>query len=83
MDAERVGWASQNNVGAFDSALKLPGAGYHFEKTSSLSGAGNVGYYWTSSTNSTFVRILRTAVSSEYMTSTNRARGACVRCIKD
>ena len=81
---EVLGWASQDNLGAFDSALKLPMAGYRiYTSSSNLDGEGYYGYYWTSSTSGGFARLLRTAASSANMASTNRARGACVRCIKD
>ena len=84
-NAERTGWDTQNAAGGFASDLKLTKSGFRYQNISSLNitHVSNYGRFWTSSTNSTFARVLRTSVNSVDMFDNPRAQGACVRCIKE
>ncbi len=85
-EAERVTWSSDDGKGAFLSSLRLVMAGYRYFQTGTLTSAsGNLGKYWTSTSNSvtgyTFVVELRFDGISTY--GDYRANGCSVRCIKD
>ena len=83
MDAERAGWATQDVAGSMASVLKFPMAGNRPKNSSTgLISVGGSGFYWTSSTNSTYGRSLQLYVGSATMSTYGRAQGGCVRCIK-
>jgi uncharacterized protein (TIGR02145 family) len=74
----------QNNaLGAFNSALKLPVAGYRNISTGALANVGSRGIYWSSTVSGTNARYLSFASSDAYMNASNRAYGFSVRCIKE
>ncbi|MFH2124410.1 MAG: carbohydrate-binding protein [Pseudomonadota bacterium] len=84
LDAERLTWWSQNDSGAFGSALKLVMAGYRWKDNGILVGAGATGMYWSSTIVNDGARDISWSdgyvnVSSYY----NRAGGLSVRCIMD
>jgi len=76
-------WSSNNSAGAFASPLKLPVAGYRDHNSGSLNNFGSLGYYWSSTVNSTNSRSLYFSSSTAYMYSNYRSAGNPVRCIKD
>jgi len=82
-EAERLSWSSSNAAGAFASPLKLPMGGYRDGYNGSLSHAGSVGRYWSSTCVSSFSMQLLFASNSSTMLSTDRAIGKSVRCLKD
>jgi uncharacterized protein (TIGR02145 family) len=82
LEAERISWSSQNGAGAFASPLKLPSAGDRY--STSISGAGYEGSYWSSSVvgvKSSYLTFSTTSTNGTY--SIDRIRGKSVRCIKD
>jgi uncharacterized protein (TIGR02145 family) len=81
-DAERASWSSNNAAGAFTSPLKLPVAGRRTNSSGSLSGVGVEGHYWASTVDGTGSQRL-TFSAGAVVTSSSRAYGASVRCIKD
>ncbi|MCC7160129.1 peptidoglycan-binding protein [Candidatus Nomurabacteria bacterium] len=73
-----------NSATAYSSTLKLTVGGYRDYSDASLYFLGTGGYYWSSSTISTRAYFLSFDVSSaSTTTSTARAEGYSVRCIKD
>ncbi|CAK8713637.1 hypothetical protein GMJAKD_02870 [Candidatus Electrothrix aarhusensis] len=67
----------------FDSPLKLVAAGYRYRLDGTLSLAGSVGSYWSSSVDGTSTRYLRFDSGNTDLTSSLRAFGFSVRCIQD
>jgi uncharacterized protein (TIGR02145 family) len=82
LNAERLSWSTSNAAGAFASALKLPMAGRRNYSNGSLSNVGTNGYYWSSTVSSTSSRNLDFGSSSANMTTSNRAGGFSVRCLR-
>jgi uncharacterized protein (TIGR02145 family) len=84
LNSERLSFSSQNSNGAFNSPLKLSGAGYRGFNDGSLDvGAG---FYWTStiySANSYYLGFNSFNNSSASMFLNLRANGRSVRCIKN
>ncbi|MCH8554956.1 MAG: hypothetical protein LAT76_07340 [Schleiferiaceae bacterium] len=80
---ERVSWSQNNSLGAFNSPLKLPAAGYRFIVTGSISSVGDNGHYWSSSVNNTSSRSLQFQSNTASSSTEGRAYGFSVRCIKD
>jgi uncharacterized protein (TIGR02145 family) len=75
------GW--DNNTETFESALKLPSAGYRNRIIGLLYSQGTFGYYWSSTVSGTNARSLRfysTAANTHYYI---RVNGFTVRCLKD
>jgi len=91
LDEERLSWSQNNAIGAFSSPLKLPAAGVRFQNNGSLSFEGSSGSYWSSTISSAGtsinVRVLNftdsTLGSDSSISNENRAKGYCIRCIKD
>ena len=76
-----VGW--DNNTETYNSALKLPSAGYRDRINGLLSFQGTAGTYWSSAVsgaNASDLTFHSTAASTHIY---NRARGLTVRCLKD
>jgi uncharacterized protein (TIGR02145 family) len=83
--AEFATWSSQNVAGAFASPLKLTmagqrndGAGFFF--------AGQIGYYWTSTTSTTQSQHISIDPSGSYTSSNSssfRANAYSIRCIRN
>lgn len=80
-EAERQSWSSNNQGGAFASPLKLPVAGTRNNESGGLFFVGSNCSYWSGTVFDQHVRILRFD-SSAFMTTSGRARGNSVRCIK-
>jgi len=83
LDAERALFATNNAAGAFASVLKLPVAGYRNAGAGALTGVGSNGNYWSSTVDGTNARYLRFPSSNAYMSSSHRAYGFSVRCLKE
>jgi hypothetical protein len=83
LNQERASWTVQTSVGAINSPLKLPLAGYRDNSNGSLNDVGSNGYYWSSTVSSTYARTLSFGSSNANMLNGNRAYGDSVRCIKD
>ncbi len=83
LNTERLSWSSDNRAGAFASPLKLPSAGFRSNSNGSLLDVGTFGGYWSSTVSSTLSRLLYFSSSSATMTTSFRARGFSVRCLKD
>jgi uncharacterized protein (TIGR02145 family) len=82
--AEIASWSSQNNTGAFASPLKLTmagqrndGAGFFF--------AGQIGYYWSSTTVTTKAQALSFSPSNANLSVSGdfRGNGYSIRCIRN
>lgn len=79
-----TGSFQNNSTGAFESALKLPTAGYRAYTTGSLGDEGVRGDYWSSTVNgSGVIRLLFLSTVSTVANTSFRANGYAVRCIKD
>jgi uncharacterized protein (TIGR02145 family) len=83
LNAERSSWSSQNSTGAFASPLKWPMAGYRSNATAALSSVGSEGRYWSSTVSGTNAVYLNFSNASANQSSSFRAFGISVRCIKD
>jgi len=81
-NTERIAWGSDNATAAFASPLKLPLAGYRRFSNGMLISVGSRGYYWTSTVSGDKASHLRFDSSTATMSSSNRAFGFSVRCIK-
>jgi hypothetical protein len=84
--AERASWSLKNYEGAFASPLKLTLAGFRgSDITNSLSFVGGFGYYWISTvdTDNLVKFITFGGNNADIGSSSNRAAGRTVRCIKE
>ena len=63
--------------------LTLPAAGFRFYTNGTLDYRGNLGYYWSSTENSTNAWFLYFDSSSAYTTLANRTNGFSVRCVSE
>jgi uncharacterized protein (TIGR02145 family) len=87
-ETEYLSWTSYNNIGAFNSPLKIPMAGVRAidngTGTLIVSNVGGIGYYWTSTVNGINAVRLDSYLNGTYMNGTTpRYVGLSVRCIKD
>ena len=82
LNAERTSWSQNNSEGAFASPLKLPMAGYRLSY-GSVGSVGTEGGYWSSTVSSFVSRYLFFLSSDAFMSSSRRAGGLSVRCLKD
>ena len=76
--------AWNNNTDTYNSALKLPSAGYRDRSSGLLGNQGTDGFYWSSTVSGTHARRLHffsTAATTNF--SDDRAFGFTVRCLKD
>ena len=78
-----TGSLQNNALGAFNSALKLPVAGYRNYSTGALTTVGSYGAYWSSTVSGSNARLLRFYSSAASVNAGNRAYGFSVRCIKE
>ena len=76
--------AWNNNTDTYNSALKLPSAGYRSRGNGLLNLQGTLGYYWSSTVSGTNARnlVFASTTASTYYHD-NRANGFTVRCLKD
>ncbi|WP_374543044.1 hypothetical protein [Flavobacterium sp.] len=72
-----------NNTDTYNSALKLPSAGYRSRFTGLLSDQGTHGYYWSSTVSGAIARSLLFFSTASATTNYSRAIGFAVRCLKD
>ena len=85
LEAERVSWNQNNQVGAFASPLKLTLAGQR-DNTGSVLQVGTYGFYWGSSvpnSNANIIYFGGGGASNANISSGSRASGYSVRCIKE
>ncbi len=83
LDTERLSWNSINSAGAFASPLKLVVSGYRYHWDGTLTGAGIYGSYWSCSVENGHSLDLSLAPGNAIITTTSRADGYSVRCLKD
>lgn len=82
-EAERLSWSSNNVGGAFDSPLKLPGAGYRLHGNGALAMTGTTGLYWSGTAGNLYSGYLYFSNSEAFVASHFRGNGFSVRCIQD
>ncbi len=82
LESERSSWAQNNNLGAYNSVLKLPSSGF-LNFWSDLSSAGYSGRYWSSNVNGSSAWDMFFESIDAFMNPENRVYGMSVRCIKD
>ena len=87
-ESELDEFSTDNASGAFNSVLKLPATGYRSGTSGNISGAGSIGYYWSSTSrsragqdNSEYYRF--TQSYSNVISNGRRTFGYAVRCIKN
>ena len=78
-----TGSLQNNALGAFNSALKLPMAGYRANGTGVLTQVGSNGVYWSSTVSGTSAIYLYFNSGTAYVGGNSRADGFSVRCIKE
>ena len=81
--AELASWTSNNALGAFASPLKLTLAGLRTRDRGDVNFTGETACYWSSTINGTMSNFLSISSTDAAISSTIRARGSSVRCIKD
>lgn len=82
-ETERLSWSSADTAGAFASPLKLVAAGYRARANGTIELAGSYGYYWSSSVDGSWVRVLNVTGTTANFYNSSRADGFNIRCIKD
>ena len=82
-ETERGSWGMNNRDGAFASPLKLPVSGYRNYSSGDPFDVGSGGFYWSSSVSGSSARFLYFYSSSAALSSSNRAGGYAVRCLKN
>ena len=80
---DRISWINNTSVGAFNSPLKIPLAGYRAFGNGSISEVGVRGCYWTSTVSNTISISLNFNGAGAFMDNPNRSNGYPVRCIKN
>jgi PKD repeat protein len=80
LNAERNSWPTNNSIGAFNSPLKLPSAGYRLSNGTLVNGDA---YYWTTTVNNQFSRGLEITNSNSQIITYQRVFGFSARCIKE
>ena len=76
-----VGW--DNNTETYESALKLPSAGYRNRIDGLLIFQDTYGFYWSSTVSGTNARLLRFYSTAASTGNDSRAYGFPVRCLKN
>ncbi|MCP4126022.1 MAG: hypothetical protein GY753_03040, partial [Gammaproteobacteria bacterium] len=74
---------NNNSAGAYASPVKMPVAGNRNYNDGSLGTVGSFGRYWSSTVVGTSARYLYFRSSSASMSTSYRANGLSVRCLKD
>jgi uncharacterized protein (TIGR02145 family) len=82
LEAEQESWTSDGPWGAFSSSLKLPIAGYNYYSDGPR-WTDPYGIYWSSTVDGNRSSILVFDGGNAYVSSSFRADGFSVRCIKD
>lgn len=84
LDAELQSWVTDDAAGAINSPLKLPMGGLRNHILGSFFNVSTIGLYWSSTVSSSNSRHLSFNSSSDAgMSSSFRANGFSVRCIKE
>ena len=83
LDQERNSWVNNDNLGAFNSPLKLSIAGLRHYNGGNLSSIGTQGRYWSSTISNTDALNLVFGPGYANVGPHNRALGFSIRCIKD
>jgi len=85
LEAERLTWVTNNGAGAYASPLKLPLTGYRHRDSGVLTSFGVVGYYWSSTVDTTFPTNSYDLNFSSAAGTGGQVRGSgiAVRCIKN
>lgn len=85
LNLERLSWSANNATGAFASPLRLPMTGYRRRFDNLFLDVGTRGSYWSSTVpvSSTASRVLYFSSGSTSNSSSARAEGCSVRCLKD
>jgi hypothetical protein len=90
LQSELLSWATNNDLGAFNSPLKLTVGGVRPSSTGSLANVGTYGVYWGSSIGgnptysySSYISFGPGSNNAAYYSSGTRAGGMSVRCIKN
>ncbi len=86
-ELEKESWATNDTMGAFNSSLKLPAAGYRsiYDGGKIITGDScyNCGSYWSSTISSFYARYLGFDEKDVAIDNHYRGNGYSVRCIKD
>jgi len=81
---EKNSWSTNNSAGAFSNPLKWTLVGYRVNNNiASVSQAGSLGLYWSSTVVGADVNYLYLSVSNASFSSRDRGDGVSVRCIKN
>jgi uncharacterized protein (TIGR02145 family) len=83
LNNERLSWATNNNVGAFNSQLKFTVAGLRSGSDNSLNNVGLGGTYWTSSVSGNNSLDLDFGDITGFFFNGSRNLGMSIRCIKN
>ena len=75
--------AWNNNTDTYNSALKLPSAGYRYHINGLLGNQGTSGHYWSSTVSGTYALYLYFNSTAAGTYTTSRASGLTVRCLKN
>ena len=81
--AEKQTWSSMGVAGALASPLKFSAPGLRSNTDGSISTAGPVGYYWSSTINGITSLALQISGGYDGIGNRYRAQGCSVRCIKN
>ena len=76
-----TGW--DNNTETYESALKLPSAGYRNRTSGLLNNQGDYGTFWSSTVSGSVASYWLFTSSAAFSDNLNRSNGLSVRCFKD
>jgi hypothetical protein len=82
LDAERLSWGSNNDIGAFGSPLKFPNTGVR-NYQGFLIGVGSIGAFWVGTISGSISANLSFDASGANMIPDGRSGGYALRCIKE
>ena len=84
-NSEKLTWSSNNDIGAFNSILKLTSNGMRNYSSGQLENVGGGGYYWTAtvSTSTTLRRRIIYDNSTVNIGNEYPSAGGAIRCIKN
>jgi len=84
LNNERLTWSNANSIGAINSSLRMPAAGWREYDDFIFQYVGTSGYYWTSTIYSnTEARCLKFTISTITLQYERKANGVSVHCILD
>jgi hypothetical protein len=82
LDAERLSWGSNNDIGAFGSPLKFPNTGVRNYQGFLIS-VGSIGAFWVGTISGSISANLSFDASGANMIPDGRSGGYALRCIKE